>query len=176
MDLILGIDPGAYGAVVALDRATGDLAFAWPIPTVKVPMGRCKRTRLDHLAWLAGPSGAWPDLSGALVWVEDFGPSPQDGKVSWGASGLNHGALRMWLDMRCAQDGLRWEPIAAQAWKKVLRIPPGSDKTVSVERARRLWPTLLEGHAKATREGLADAALIAEACRRAVFGSVDRPD
>jgi hypothetical protein len=144
---ILGVDPGKYGAVAAVD---GDLcAAAWPMPDDP-----------DELAWLLAPyAGQWLAL-------EQQTALPRQGVAS--AAKLMHraGVVRG----VCAGLGLRVVPVWPVQWRRYAQVPIGANKAAAVALARRVggFNAAVEGWPAASVSGAADALWIAHAGARLI--------
>lgn len=147
--LILGVDPGCSGALVAM-RPTGELVAHTMMPTGKIG----KSTRLNPQA-LAG----WVRSLGDSVqhaYIERVGSMPGQGlssTFSFGhAAGMVEGVL--------AALSIPVTLITPQAWKKSCGLI-GQDKDASRTRAAQLYPWERALDQKAKGQALADAILIA---------------
>jgi crossover junction endodeoxyribonuclease RuvC len=143
--LIIGIDPGATGAIVMLDKG---VPIEWePMPTIKVGKG----SRVNGAALAA----FLRDHRDAHVFVENVGAMPgQTGMFAFGhACGTVMGALFA-LEMAHTL-------VTPMVWKKRAGLI-GKDKDAARTRAIQLWPSWRDLDAKGKGQALADAALIAK--------------
>lgn len=150
----LGIDPGLGGAVACI---YGDSVWVRDIPSVVV-----KGSRRDYLAGqfaqLIAPYRDRP----ATVTIETPIAMPRQASNTTMKQGLGYG-LALGI---CAAYGLRVELVAPAKWKKLMAIPPGSDKGASRVLACQLFPALDGELARVRDDGRAEALLLAEVGRR----------
>lgn len=161
MRLFVGIDPGKSGAAVALGEG-GELVASLLLPHV----GKDLDTKgmlewFQSLCWSSGEPVA--TLS---VIVEALGSRPHArmGVSSAITMGKNWGRIEGTL----AGLGCRYDIVTPQRWQKEI-CPGGAEPKVrSIAASRRLVPDLdlTPGRKKKAHDGLADAACIAEFCRR----------
>lgn len=148
--MILGIDPGASGALAWMTD-DGHLIEVDDLPTVQVEVGKTKRTRLV-------PSALASVLRQRKVvhaFLEDVGPMPRDGAVQSFNLGRSFGQIEACL----AALGISYTLVRPQAWKKDLRLT--KDKAASRARACQLWPGAADSFRRVKDDGRAEAALIA---------------
>ena len=164
--IIIGIDPGVYGAVACL---TPSGPFVYDMPTYK--KGKrphtCEATLAEKLV------GAYRVKSYAFV--ESVHAGHGYGGVQSFSFGESFGIIKGVL----AALEIPYELVSPQKWKKAMAVPSG-DKKNSVPIALRLFPTLtgqLTSKKKGgdcscikNLDGRADALLIAEYGRRLVAG------
>ena len=169
MTVYVGIDPGVDGAIAIID-ARGQLVSVTPMPTLDDgPKGRRR----------VNPHGVrtvlreWGTVQ--MVALETVSVRPGEGAVGAFAFGRGVGAIEGVIAALCNPS----VGVTPQAWKKAHGIPAGSGKDVSRSRAIALWPA--DAHHFASKadggygpigqvEGRAEAALIAEWCRRQHVG------
>lgn len=157
--MIVGIDNGLTGALVAISDHPGPPIAMLPMPT----RGKAKGNEVDAAAvwhWLAQF-----DLATLSVALET------PGKHSPGAQALcsmwdSYGAIRGVLESRA----IRHHRITPQAWQKVMLVgcAKGDTKPAALARCRQLWPAetwLASPRCSKPHEGMIDAALIAEFAR-----------
>jgi len=159
--LYLGIDPGKQGAAVLL-RGDGSLVSATKLPILG------KDLDLHALsAWLEaicmGEGCTVDSLSGVL---EALGsrPAPKMGATSAITMGRNWGRLEGLL---CGL-GLRYDIVHPKRWQQEVCPGSGDPKPRSISAARRLLPSLdlTPGRKTKPDDNIADAACLAEYCRR----------
>jgi crossover junction endodeoxyribonuclease RuvC len=144
---VLGIDPGASGALALID-GNGVLVSCHDMPCV---LSKTGKRRIDPAA-LASIMQGLGDIDGA--WIELVGPMPRDGSAGsfWfgKAAGLAEGV--------CAGLGVPCETVSPVVWKRRLDCP--TDKHGARARATKLFGT---GSAwpLAKHDGRAEAAMIA---------------
>lgn len=145
--LIVGIDPGASGAIVLLEN---NVPIEWMImPTYQV--GSAKRVNAAELADFMNMA-KYPDH----VYVEQVGAMPGQGVTSMFNFGHSCGTVMGVLGAL----GLPHTMVTPQKWKKAAGLI-GTDKDASRARAIQLWPTWRDLDTKARGQAYADAALIA---------------
>lgn len=145
--MIVGIDPGASGAIAWLDDF-GRLIEVRDLPVAKVN----GRTVLvpSALAAMLREQGREP----IHAYVETMASRPNDGRVGSMALGRNFGMIEGVL----AGVGVPLTPVGPRKWKRVLNVP--ADKSASRARAAQLWPGLAGTFARVKDDGRAEAALI----------------
>ncbi len=142
---VIGIDPGASGAIVVLED---DTPIEWTLmPTVKV--GSASRVNASALADFI--CGSEVDH----VYVELVGAMPGQGVTSMFNFGHSTGTVMGVLGAL----GVPHTLVTPQAWKKAAGLI-GKDKDAARARAIQLWPTWRELDAKGKGQAYADAALI----------------
>ena len=144
--VIIGIDPGASGAVVALSNGS---PVEWmEMPTIKV--GSATRVNAVVLSeWL-------DDLHPDHVYVENVHAMPGQGVASMFNFGHSCGVVMGVLGALEIPHTL----VTPQAWKKAAGLI-GTDKDAARSRAIQLWPSWRDLDRKGKGQALADAALIA---------------
>jgi crossover junction endodeoxyribonuclease RuvC len=164
--VVIGIDPGLEGAVVALRDGR---VHAWTdTPTMLVTMSRTKRRRYDVAAmsrWLR----QFGELAGhrCLAVIEVAGTMPREGvssalTIGYGA-GCWHGIL--------TTHGIPYEAVHPRKWKLALSL--GKDKNFARLRAEQLFPEAADLFAlKGKGAGRAEAALLAEYGVRMLSGTL----
>jgi crossover junction endodeoxyribonuclease RuvC len=148
--MILGIDPGASGALAFFDYNKGEL-FLFDMPTITVERGG--RTKKEVSApMLAMLCRGTPAIRGV---VERVGAMPGQGVTSMFAFGRAFGIVEGVLG------GLNIPTsyVTPQAWRKVMQVREGKDG--SRQRAAELFPKYADQFALKKHDGRADAALIA---------------
>lgn len=133
--LILGIDPGASGAIVVHDGL-------YPPQFVKL-----NETEGDICGFLKGF-----DLNGAFAYIERVHSMPGQGVCSSFKFGQSYGFLRGLL----SGFGIPFEEVSPQKWQKSMGCLSKGDKNVTKSKAQQLFPNVKVTHA------IADALLIAE--------------
>lgn len=148
---IIGIDPGAIGAIVTLER---DMPIEWEMmPTMKV--GSATRVNAAALAEIIKRS------PGAEVFLESVHSMPGQGVSSTFNFGHSCGTIAGVLGAL----NVRVTLVQPQAWKKRAGLI-GTDKDASRARAIQYWPEWRELDKKGRGQAYADAAFIA------VFGEI----
>jgi hypothetical protein len=147
---ILGIDPGAHGAVAVLDEG-GELLEVLDMPSTPEANGR-SATNAPLLAGILGRThavdagGEWQDRQ------------VTDAKVAAFAFGRARGVIE-----GCAGAlGLPMVFLTPPTWKRVADIPPGAEnKDLARTRAIARWPTHADLFARKCDVDRAEACLIA---------------
>lgn len=146
--MIVGIDPGCSGALVALD-GSGGVVDHLPMPVFK--QGLRKRVNGAAVAaWLR-------ELGGVRhAYLEQVGAMPGQGVTSMWTFGHAVGVVEGILQ------GLEipYTLVTPQAWKKTAGLI-GTEKDAARSRAIQLYPALRALDTKARGQALADAILIA---------------
>jgi crossover junction endodeoxyribonuclease RuvC len=149
---ILGIDPGANGAVAVLDEG-GQLLDVLDMPSTREANGRMA-TNAPLLAGILARSRA------RVAYCEFVGARPTDAKVAAFSFGRARGVIE-----GCA--GAIALPIvflAPASWKRLADIPPGREsKDVARTRAIARWPAHAEFFRRKADVDRAEACLIAAA-------------
>ena len=156
--MVVGIDPGASGALALLDD-NGRL-----LSVVEMPAFGSEPNAAD-VAALLDAMGRPEDLFVALE-------EPFANNMASSISQLNQGIGFGILLGVVGTMGYRHERIPPAKWKRELGLPMSRQLTAaqkkknSREWASRLWPNQAHRWAKSTQDGLAEAALIGESMRR----------
>jgi crossover junction endodeoxyribonuclease RuvC len=148
--LILGIDPGAHGAIAALDES-GQLLWIEDMPATPEANGRTA-TNAPLLASILARSHA------RIAFCEFVGARPTDAKVAAFAFGRARGIIE-----GCAGAlGLPIVFLTPPTWKRVADIPPGAEnKDLARTRAIARWPARADLFARRCDVDRAEACLIA---------------
>jgi crossover junction endodeoxyribonuclease RuvC len=147
---ILGIDPGAHGAVAVLDEG-GELLEVRDMPSTPEANGR-SATSAPLLAVLLSRAHA------RVAFCEFVGARPTDAKVAAFAFGRARGVIE-----GCAGAlGLPMVFLTPPTWKRVADIPPGGEnKDLARTRAIARWPARADLFARKCDVDRAEACLIA---------------
>lgn len=146
--MIIGIDPGCSGALVAIDAA-GKIVDHICMPTVKV--GTKSRVNGAHVA-----SFLRHYAEGAHAYLEQVGAMPGQGVSSMFTFGHAAGVVEGLLQ----GIGIPYTLVTPQAWKKRAGLI-GQDKDAARSRAIQLYPGLRVLDLKGKGQAVADAILIA---------------
>jgi crossover junction endodeoxyribonuclease RuvC len=143
---ILGIDPGATGALVLLEDGQ---PIEWTeMPTLKI--GKATRVNAPALAdWIASTCCI-------EVYVEQVHAMPGQGVTSMFNFGHSCGTVMGVLGALNMTHAM----VTPQAWKKAAGLI-GTDKDAARARAIQMWPKWRDLDKKGKGQALADAALIA---------------
>lgn len=159
--IYIGLDPGKTGAMVALSER-GEVLEYEPYPLIGGANGALD---LDAIAEWVEDRGCAEDLR---VTIEQVASRPGQGVASMFSFGRSLGGVEgIVAAMHLSRMHAR-----PQAWQKVMLAGKPTGKKVkqsAIEVASALWPELgkaLRDMPKKKREGVADAALIAEFGRR----------
>jgi crossover junction endodeoxyribonuclease RuvC len=149
MAAILGIDPGAGGAIAVLNEG-GDLLDVLDMPRTQEANGRTATNAPLLASLLAGTHAR-------LAYCEFVGARPTDAKVAAFAFGRARGVIE-----GCAGAlGLPIVFLTPPTWKRVADIPPGAEhKDLARTRAIARWPVRAELFARKCDVDRAEAALI----------------
>jgi len=145
--LVIGIDPGASGAVVMLED---EMPIEWmAMPVYKV--GSATRVNASELAHFLD-QGKYVQH----VYIEQVGAMPGQGVTSMFNFGHSCGTVMGVVGAL----GYPHTMVTPQKWKKNASLI-GTDKEAARARAIQLWPEWRALDMKAKGQALADAALIA---------------
>ena len=151
MSFIIGIDPGAAGAVAILEN--GRLTQVFDMPVVEMTVGgKAKRRVAPEL--LATELRLY-NLADTVAVVEQVGAMPGQGVTSMFAFGQAYGLVLGVLA------GL-WIPtttVTPASWKKALKLNTGKDGARA--KAAQLWPAQADQFKRVKDDGRAEAALLA---------------
>jgi crossover junction endodeoxyribonuclease RuvC len=158
--MIIGIDPGGTGALVAL-RADGRIVDTLIMPTIKVGT----KTRVNAAAisaWLKELSEDCDDGMRAFLEQVNAMPSgPPGAKRTMGtASAFNFGHAAGLVEGVISGAMIPLTLVTPQAWKKHAGLI-GSDKDAARSRAIQLYPSCRILDQKGKGQAVADALLIA---------------
>ena len=147
--VVLGIDPGAHGAIAVLD-ADGSLIEVHDMPALEEAAGR-PATNAPLLAALIAKTHA------SAAYCEYVGARPTDARIAAFAFGRARGVIE---DVTAAF-GLPIAFLTPPTWKRLADIPPGAEnKDIARVRAIAKWPTMAELFARKRDVDRAEAALI----------------
>lgn len=144
--LFFGIDPGASGAIAAINAATGRA------------VSHIKNTSTDRELWRwlqiwIGPEDTNHRRYFAVI--EKVHAMPRQGVTSTFKFGASYGGLKMLL--ACA--GVPFEEVTPAKWQKSMGCLTKGDKNVTKRKAQEMFPSVKMTHA------LADAYLLAAYAR-----------
>ena len=152
MSIILGIDPGAHGAVAVLGE-TGELLEVHDMPATPEANGRTA-TNAPLLAGILARSHA------RVAFCEFVGARPTDAR----AAAFSFGRARGCIEGCAAALGLPIVFLTPPTWKRLADIPPGvENKDLARTRAIARWPGRADLFARKCDVDRAEAALIAHA-------------
>ena len=149
LEIFLGIDPGAHGAVAVLDR-NGNLIAVHDMPAIEENNGRLA-TNAPLLAAVVAKSQA------TRAYVEFVGARPTDAK----ASAFSFGRARGVIEGVAGALAIPVTFITPPTWKRAAGIAPGPEnKDQARARAIARWPGQAEMFARKRDLDRAEAALI----------------
>ena len=155
---VLGVDPGATGALAMLDTDLGALVVV-DMPSLLVKTGKTHRRQISEF-WLADTMRVYaPDCA----YLERVHAMPRQGVTSSFSFGLSYGLVRGVL----AALGISLQLVTPQEWKRSFRLGP--DKNEARVIASRLFPANAADFTRAKDDGRAEAALLA------LFGANQNP-
>lgn len=164
MPITIGIDPGKYGAIVALDYSGKIIKKPYRMPT-RIVNGQGK-AGVDHhgvaLALADLIRGHESDV--VRVVVEQVGSRPDQGRSSIYSFGKGTGIL---LGV-AAGLGLDTVEVLPQTWQTVLGRHAHQGKDGVIQWAAEIWGrlALIPARCREPHDGVADALGLAEWCRR----------
>lgn len=156
MGVIVGVDPGAYGAIAII---WGDgSAEVVDMPTIekktKVGGKVKKRVRVDPVG-LAHRMDTWLSPVSSVTYIELVGVRPRQGASSSFTFGIGYGMVQG----AAAMVSGRVELVTPKKWKSALEIP--ADKNVARYMAMELFPALKDQLKLVKHDGRAEALLVA---------------
>lgn len=152
MSFIIGVDPGASGAVAILED-TGQLVQVFDMPAVEIQVGgKAKRRVAPEM--LASELRLY-NVHGTVAVVEQVSARPGQGVSSMFAFGQAYGLVLgvlagLWIPTKT---------VTPSAWKKALKLNTGKDAARA--KAAQLWPQMAGEFKRVKDDGRAEAALIA---------------
>lgn len=165
--IYIGIDNSLSGALCILSGSKIVAMTTMPVKKYVPPKKGAKTTReidiVDAWHWINSIVGH--QLSDVFVMIE----KPTNAKTYRAAEAMagSFHALRSMCELK----NLKWKRVTPQAWHTIM-IPgckKGETKVAALKAARKIWPEenwLATNRSKVPHDGLVDAALIAEFCRR----------
>ena len=148
-----GIDPGAKGCLAILDEA-GKVVLLEDLPT-------------DNTEWCNAISTAYATSNATYVMLENVHALPNQSTVAGFTFGKNVGKAELLAEALADMDGVLL--VTPQKWKKHFGL--SRDKKEAIELARVLFPDV-EDKLTASKDGRAEALLIAEYCRQFYLGTL----
>jgi crossover junction endodeoxyribonuclease RuvC len=151
---VLGVDPGAGGALAMFDTDLQALVVC-DMPVARVRAGKTLRRQISE-SWLADILKNYqPDCA----WIERVHALPKQGVTSSFSFGVAYGLVRGVLGGL----GVPVTLVTPNEWKRAFRLGP--DKHEARLIASRLFPQNAQSFIRARDDGRAEAALLA------LFGS-----
>ncbi|ATQ56547.1 RuvC family protein [Paracoccus yeei] len=161
---ISGADPGLKGAIAFADVSGDGFAnvVVYDMPVSTLIDGRPLPDEVQVSAILAAEK---PDMAV----IEHVGPRPKTGAASEWRFAMGFSALRSAFRLHFAArgNGPATFLIDPKAWKTPLGLT--SDKALSLDLARKIFPSLATALARAKDDGRAEALLLLEFYRREVL-------
>ncbi len=155
---VLGVDPGATGALAMWDTGL-DALVVRDMPSATVKIGKHKRRQISE-TWLAELLAVFePDCA----WLERVHALPGQGVTSSFSFGLAYGLVRGVL----AAQQVPFTLITPHEWKRHFRL--GADKNEARLIAGRMFPANATSFRRVSDDGRAEAALLA------LFGAQQLP-
>ncbi len=154
---VLGIDPGATGAIVVLHAGSGRIDACFDTPTVEIRRGRRTAREVDAHSLASTLEAALMACGPVHAYVERVHAMPKQGVSSMFAFGRALGVLEGVL----AALHVPFEFINPLDWRRIAGVAPGKDGSRLT--ASRLWPADAQLFARVKDDGRAEAALIARA-------------
>lgn len=151
MSFIIGVDPGAAGAIAILE-STGKLVHVFDMPAVEVVTGGKAKRRVSP-EMLAAELRLYAD-QGAVAYVEQVGAMPGQGVSSMFAFGQAFGivlGVMAGLAIPC-------QTVTPAKWKKDMKLNTGKDAARA--KAAQVWPGQAGEFKRVKDDGKAEAALI----------------
>jgi crossover junction endodeoxyribonuclease RuvC len=149
--MIVGIDPGAKGAIAYVDN--GVLIRVVDTPSKMVVVSGKERARVDEyglateISHMVGPFDE--------AYIENVGSHPRESGAAGFAFGLACGIVRGVLGAR----GIPYSLVTPQEWKRGMSCP--TDKNGARARAIELFPEFAAQFKRVKDDGRAEASLIA---------------
>jgi crossover junction endodeoxyribonuclease RuvC len=153
--MLIGIDPGCSGALVALDDSASTVLWCGRMPTLKV--GKATRVNGAALAESLRNLQTEPGFGVPHAYLEAVHAMPKQGVTSVFTFGHAAGVVEGLLQ----GVGIAYTLVPPQTWKKRSGLI-GTDKDAARSRAIQLWPFWRALDKKGEGQALADAALIAK--------------
>lgn len=143
MSLVLGVDPGQYGGLALIGRASGNLLWAETMPVLKNAVPTVDVGELGRL--LRG-------CHEVFAYVERAQAMPRQGV----SSAFNYGCIFGSILTALADLGIGYELVSPAKWKREAGL--SADKRGAVDLVRQLYPAF---PVKRSEDGIAEAILIA---------------
>ena len=152
MKFIIGVDPGAAGAIAILED-NGKLVHVFDMPSVEVIVGGKAKRRVSP-EMLAAELRLYSD-QGAVAYVEQVGAMPGQGVSSMFAFGQAFGIVLGVLGGLA----IPTQTVTPAKWKKDMKLNGGKDAARA--KAAQIWPAHAGEFKRVKDDGKAEAALIA---------------
>lgn len=152
MSFLIGVDPGASGAVAILEP-DGKLVQVFDMPVVEVVSGGKAKRRVS--AEMLASELRLYNVHTTIAVVEQVGAMPGQGVTSMFAFGQSFGMVLGVL----AGLAIPTVTVSPATWKKALKLNAGKDGARA--KAAQLWPSHASEFKRVKDDGRAEAALIA---------------
>lgn len=152
MSFIIGIDPGAAGAVAILEP-DGSLVQVFDMPAVEIVVGGKSKRRISP-EMLASELRLY-NVHATCAYIEQVGAMPGQGVSSMFAFGEAFGLAKGVL----AGLGIPVQAVPPAKWKRALQLNSGKDAARA--KAAATWPQQASEFRRVKDDGKAEAALIA---------------
>lgn len=152
MSFVIGVDPGASGAVAILDR-DGDLVQVFEMPVVELVVNNKVKRRISP-EMLAADLRLYV-VKATIAYVEQVNAMPGQGVTSMFAFGQSFGMVQGVL----AGLGIPAQLVPPGKWKKWQNL--NTSKDASRAKAAAIWPNMAGEFRRVKDDGKAEAALIA---------------
>ena len=157
MSMIIGIDNGISGGIVAISDYDGRIIDMSTMPVKKHRTRNEIDIRAVHL-WLSKATGG--NLSNADYVIEEPN-NARNASTAYSMAASFH-SLRGFFETKM----LNWHRITPQSWQKYMlgKVPKGETKQAALALAKKIWPDerwLATPRCSKPHDGLIDAALIA---------------
>jgi len=147
---VVGVDPGAYGALALL--VDGRLVSVADMPILKVRRGKTDKAEVNGYELAAVLREMAPDV----LYLEQVG-----GITGQSASAaFNFGRAAGAVEYTAKALGFKVELVAPATWKRAMRINGGKDGSRAA--AVGMWPEQSDLFKRVKDDGRAEAALLAE--------------
>jgi len=148
--IYIGIDPGQTGAMATITDNGGVAVYDFQDG--------------DTIIWFQAHIFNAYERGNCVAVVEKAMVMPKQGIVSGFKFGVNFGT---WVG-RLETVGIPFDYVTPAKWKKAMfdSMPKGDQKSMSLDRARRLFPNMAEYLKRKKDHNRAEALLLAEYCRR----------
>lgn len=166
--MIIGIDNGKTGGLVALSPIAGCV----PVAMRRMPLKDGKVDVVELRTWLRS---LWTGKDEVLIALEQC-PDHADRVSTMRSMASTHGRIEATVELLAASMSV---PVtlrsvrsgnALESWQRKMlgKVPKGQTKVAALEAARAIWPqeSWIPPGCHTPHDGIIDAALIAEFCRR----------
>lgn len=153
---VIGIDIGKYGAIAVIDSTDGKVIELLDMPVAKKSIDKYE---LLNILRKYKPEPHY-------VIAEKCGYTP----AIKGSGAFNFGRNVASVEMALAALEMKHSYIRPQKWKQAFELI-GKDKKCSVMKAKEIFPDMIK-QLLISKDGRAEALLLAEYCRRNIVGGI----